>query len=124
MGVIKGSEASLGSSKGLLDRRTYEGLSSRACTAFSRERQQVYSLFEAYQKRRPLGSYDAADRYRQRSLRWPQWLTFAHARTRSLLAACKGGSIGASVDFLYVDEVQDNLIVDVAGTLRFPCSRR
>lgn len=42
-------------------------------------------------------------------------LILIDCRTRRLLEACNGGMIKSSVDFLYVDEVQDNLILDIAS---------
>ncbi|KIO30545.1 hypothetical protein M407DRAFT_20433 [Tulasnella calospora MUT 4182] len=103
MGVIKGSEASLSKSRRYLDRDTYETLSSRTHSGDDTERSRIYTLFEAYQKQRPSGSYDVADR--------------VHALLEALQTK---GLKGKYVDFLYVDEAQDNLIVD-AALLRSLC---
>ncbi|KAG8926505.1 hypothetical protein FRC01_008766 [Tulasnella sp. 417] len=103
MGVIKGSEASLSQPRRCLDRRTYETLSSRTHSGDDTERSRIYTLFEAYQKQRPSGSYDLADR--------------VHALMEALQAK---GLKGQYIDFLYVDEAQDNLIVD-ASLLRSLC---
>ena len=63
MGVIKGSEDALKSQCGYLDRLTYESLSHRSQSTFSHQRTIVYSLFEAYTKRKKMaGHSDSADR--------------------------------------------------------------
>ncbi|KAG8902422.1 hypothetical protein FRC00_008573 [Tulasnella sp. 408] len=62
MGGIKGSEASFNSNNRQLDRLTYESQSSRTHAGDQSERSRVYSLFEAYLKKRPPCSYDIADR--------------------------------------------------------------
>ncbi|KIO30560.1 hypothetical protein M407DRAFT_38186, partial [Tulasnella calospora MUT 4182] len=57
----------------------------------------IYTLFEAYQKLRPSASYDNAD------------------RVHALLSAIEEHGVpGTYLDFLYVDEAQDNLIIDAA----------
>lgn len=62
-GVIKGSEQSLCAEKGCLSREKYIELSHRTQSTFSMSREEVYVLFEAYQKRKHLQrDYDAADR--------------------------------------------------------------
>ncbi|KAH8984688.1 hypothetical protein EDB92DRAFT_1950637 [Lactarius akahatsu] len=85
IGTIKGSEKSLESPNRALDRGTYESLTNRD-----------YKLFEAYQKlKRERGERDLAD------------------RTHSLLDGIKeNGLKGELVDFVYVDEVQDLLLID------------
>ncbi|KIO30542.1 hypothetical protein M407DRAFT_69087 [Tulasnella calospora MUT 4182] len=103
MGVIKGSEASLSQPRRYLDRYTYENLSSRTHSGDDTERSRIYSLFEAYQRQRPSGSYDFADR--------------VHALMEALQTK---GLKGQHIDFLYVDEAQDNLIID-AALLRALC---
>ncbi|KAG8926817.1 hypothetical protein FRC01_008332 [Tulasnella sp. 417] len=97
LGVIKGSEAAFNSSKHQLDRQTYETQSIRTHAGDYSERSRVYTLFEAYMKKRPSGSYDMADR--------------AHA---IIAEVQENGVPGRGIDFLYVDEAQDHLMVDVA----------
>ncbi|KAI6022557.1 hypothetical protein EDC04DRAFT_2936725 [Pisolithus marmoratus] len=97
MGIIKGSEKSLEFDEGTLDKNTYCGLSSRTNPTFSDQREGVYTLFEAYSKLKcQRQDHDIAD------------------RTHSILKALLGGAPlkGPQVDFLYVDEAQDNLLID------------
>ncbi|KAI5991381.1 hypothetical protein EDC04DRAFT_2587409 [Pisolithus marmoratus] len=96
-GIIKGSEKSLEFDEGTLDKNTYCGLSSRTNPTFSDQREGVYTLFEAYSKLKcQRQDHDIAD------------------RTHSILKALLGGAPlkGPQVDFLYVDEAQDNLLID------------
>lgn len=61
LGVIKGSEQSLG--RGCLDRETYLNLSYRAQSTFADQRDVIYDLFLKYMERkRRRHEYDAADR--------------------------------------------------------------
>ncbi|KAH9017008.1 hypothetical protein EDB85DRAFT_2017856 [Lactarius pseudohatsudake] len=85
IGTIKGSEKSLESPNRALDRRTYESLTNRD-----------YALFESYQKlKRERRERDFAD------------------RTHDLLDGInENGLKGNLVDFVYVDEVQDLLLID------------
>ncbi|KAI0321916.1 hypothetical protein OF83DRAFT_135754 [Amylostereum chailletii] len=104
MGVIKGSEQTLSLPHPFLDRDAYLNLSARTQATFASRRKQVYALFEAYIKmRRERRDYDAADR--------------THAILREIQEC---GVKGKKLDFLYVDEVQDNLLID-AKLLRFLC---
>lgn len=64
MGVIRGSEQTLETEAGYLDRVAYERLSARSQPTFARQREQIYQLFEAYLKRkRELRTDDPADRF-------------------------------------------------------------
>ncbi|KAG8905111.1 hypothetical protein FRB99_000675 [Tulasnella sp. 403] len=96
IGIIKGSEDALASASGFLDRKSYEEISSRRHGTFAGDRSRIYDLFESYQKIRHQGSYDAAD------------------RTRLLLRSPNDFHDIGKLDYLYVDEVQDNLIIDAA----------
>jgi hypothetical protein len=62
-GVICGSEGSLTTSGGYMDRSAYERLSYRTQATFARQRSSIYDLFQVYvdQKRKSEG-YDDADR--------------------------------------------------------------
>lgn len=63
LGVIGGSEESLGSDSNHLDKETYENLSARTQYTFSSQRDIIYALFQTYQKRKKLyGDHDTADR--------------------------------------------------------------
>ncbi|KAH9910160.1 uncharacterized protein B0H18DRAFT_516086 [Fomitopsis serialis] len=96
MGVIKGSEQSWECEDGYLDRVSYYNLSRRTQATFGNQREVIYDLFHAYLKhKRRRGEYDAAD------------------RTRRLLKALESyGLPGKHVDFLYIDEAQDNMLID------------
>ncbi|KAI0641201.1 hypothetical protein C8Q79DRAFT_992409 [Trametes meyenii] len=104
MGVLKGSEQALDHPEGYLDRDTYLQLSHRTQATFASQRENIYKLFKAYLKRkRERGDYDAAD------------------RTHALINCLKTmGVPGQAVDFIYVDEAQDNLLID-AVVLRTLC---
>ena len=63
LGVISGSEGSLAAENGYMDRESYERLSHRTQATFARQRGPVYSLFQAYiRRKRELEGYDVADR--------------------------------------------------------------
>ncbi|KIM51667.1 hypothetical protein SCLCIDRAFT_33255 [Scleroderma citrinum Foug A] len=107
MGVIKGSELAF-RLNGFLDRQTYVNLSSRAYPVFGHERNLLYSLFELYCKlKRECGHYDLADR------------TYTILK---ILLSTTSSPRGQRVDYLYVDEAQDNLIVDIL-LLRILCCK-
>ncbi|KAI6158403.1 hypothetical protein EDD17DRAFT_1763946 [Pisolithus thermaeus] len=100
MGVIKGSETAFHSPNGTLDRQTYVNLSTRTYPAFAGNRHSLYSAFELYSKLKgEQYDYDMAD------------------RTYAILKALSCNPLkGQPVDYLYVDEVQDNLIIDTIYT--------
>ncbi|KAG8894024.1 hypothetical protein FRB99_001568, partial [Tulasnella sp. 403] len=113
IGVIKGLEVGsaldpLAEGRTSLDRASYESVCGRGRSMLL-NRTQVYALFELYQKRRQPFSYDRADRTRELLNR--------------LMKKEKQGNISLEdhgFDFLYVDEVQDNLLIDIA-LLRLLC---
>ncbi|KAH7337230.1 P-loop containing nucleoside triphosphate hydrolase protein [Rhizoctonia solani] len=97
IGVIKGSQAAFESKEGYLTRREYvDALSRRQYPLLADIREKVYTVFELYTKHKTSRcETDAADRSR---------LILRHLRQ----------TIGESrVDYLYVDEVQDNLMIDI-----------
>ncbi|KIO30532.1 hypothetical protein M407DRAFT_20420 [Tulasnella calospora MUT 4182] len=94
MGVIKGSELSLSFESGCLDRTTYETLGTRAYPVFASQRTLVYDLFLGYLRFKPKSSWDAAD------------------RSHALICAVKKNLPTPLIDFIYVDEAQDNLLID------------
>ncbi|ESK85770.1 hypothetical protein Moror_2448 [Moniliophthora roreri MCA 2997] len=106
MGVIKGSEEACRAQDRYLSRSAYEKLSTRTQATFATQRGRVYEIFEQYMKQKRLrGDYDAAD------------------RTHKLLVALNGGLLPflrRRFDYLYVDEVQDNLMID-AYLMRYLC---
>ncbi|KAL0573766.1 hypothetical protein V5O48_008193 [Marasmius crinis-equi] len=106
MGVIKGSEEACRSDERYLSRSAYEQLSTRMQATFATQRSRVYELFKQYLREKRLnGDYDSAD------------------RTHKLLTAFRGGvptNLGQRFDYLYVDEVQDNLLID-ALLMRLLC---
>ncbi|KAH6917673.1 hypothetical protein BKA70DRAFT_1178689 [Coprinopsis sp. MPI-PUGE-AT-0042] len=104
IGVIEGSEAALSQPNRYLDQSAYEGLSHRTQHIFAKNRDVVYSLFLAFLKRKRLnGDQDVAD------------------RTHKILRAFESSGVpGTKIDYLYVDEAQDNLLID-AMLLRSIC---
>ena len=63
MGVIKGSEDTIGTKSRCLNRESYTSLSVRSQGTFSHKRDDVYDLFLAYTKlKQQWQDYDAADR--------------------------------------------------------------
>ena len=64
VGVIEGSENTVGTKHGCLDRETYKSLSNvRSRATFFHKRDEIYDLFMAYTKlKRQRQDYDAADR--------------------------------------------------------------
>lgn len=64
VGVIKGSEQTIGSGASHLSRDVYYGLGDRKQATFAQQRAQIYDLFEIYSKLLlQFGDYDSADRY-------------------------------------------------------------
>ncbi|RXW22210.1 hypothetical protein EST38_g3633 [Candolleomyces aberdarensis] len=104
LGVIKGSEKSLSHVTGYLDLGAYRDLSHRTQHLFANHRHRIYSLFRAYMDRkRKRGEFDSAD------------------RTHRILKAFDAAGVpGTKIDYLYVDEAQDNLLID-ARLLRLLC---
>ncbi|EGN94529.1 hypothetical protein SERLA73DRAFT_114784 [Serpula lacrymans var. lacrymans S7.3] len=97
MGVIKGSEEALSTTERFLDQKTYVKLSHRSQSTFSMHRDVIYKLFEQYMKRKKgRGDQDMAD------------------KSQAILDfISREGVPGERIDFLYVDEVQDNLLIDI-----------
>ena len=63
MGVIEGSEETVGTKRRCLDQEAYKSLSYRNQGMFSHKRDEIYGLFEAYTKLKyQRQDYDAADR--------------------------------------------------------------
>ncbi|KAH7337934.1 hypothetical protein B0J17DRAFT_405653 [Rhizoctonia solani] len=94
LGIIEGSEAALQSPTGALSRDEYTSLSHRK-SSFASQKNRVYDLYELYRKRKQfLGGYDSAE------------------RTHALVTALILGVPGPKIDCLYVDEAQDNLLID------------
>ncbi|CAE6528500.1 unnamed protein product [Rhizoctonia solani] len=97
IGVIKGSQAAFNSKDGYLSRSEYvEGLSQRQFSLLAPARAKVYSIFELYTKRKTAQhDTDEAD------------------RTRIILQNLPKILEEPNIDYLYVDEVQDNLMIDI-----------
>ncbi|GAB1522834.1 hypothetical protein RhiTH_005958 [Rhizoctonia solani] len=94
LGIIEGSEAALSSKYGALSRDEYVNLSHKK-SSFASQRGHVYDLYEAYRKRkRQLRGYDSAE------------------RTHALVATSQKVP-GFKFDCLYIDEAQDNLLIDM-----------
>ncbi|KAI0668726.1 hypothetical protein C8Q78DRAFT_979481 [Trametes maxima] len=95
-GVIQGSERALDSKGGYLDEGTYHSVTRHTVVTSSTQREAIYALFMLYRKKKKqLWQRDAADR------------TFELVKSLR-----EGGLPGRPVDFLYVDEAQDNLLID------------
>ena len=63
LGVIKGSEDTVGMKHGCLDRESYKSLSVQRRGSFSRNQDDIYDLFMEYTKlKQQRQEYDAADR--------------------------------------------------------------
>ncbi|PBK59143.1 hypothetical protein ARMSODRAFT_1027641 [Armillaria solidipes] len=105
LGVIKGSAETLGKEKQHLSRAAYLDLSKRQQSTFADQRCEVYKLFELYMRKKKLrGEYDTGD------------------RTHSILKHfAEQGIPGQGLDHLYVDEVQDNMLIDTL-VLRALCN--
>ncbi|CAE6484842.1 unnamed protein product, partial [Rhizoctonia solani] len=96
LGVIEGSEFTLTSQSGVLSRSEYFELSEGG-SLLSSQRDKIYTLYESYRKARgQRNGYDAAE------------------RTHALIVATQDGKRlpGPKVDAIYVDEAQDNLLID------------
>ncbi|KAG9098169.1 hypothetical protein FS749_004519 [Ceratobasidium sp. UAMH 11750] len=96
--VIKGSSEALQSTDGYLSRYHYtEGLPRRVLSRLPGPiRDVVYSIFEQYQRlKKEAFEWDHAD------------------RTRQILKYFEPKGADRLVDYLYVDEVQDNLMLDI-----------
>ncbi|QRV93435.1 P-loop nucleoside triphosphate hydrolase [Ceratobasidium sp. AG-Ba] len=93
LGIIEGSEAALDSKTGALSRESYR---THRKSSLAVEPDHVYDLYEIYRKRkRDNGGCDAAE------------------RTHALLKEMNGIVPGPKLDCLYVDEAQDNLLIDM-----------
>ncbi|KAG1719467.1 hypothetical protein EDB19DRAFT_2045105 [Suillus lakei] len=103
-GIIKGSEQALGFPDGFLDRLSYLCLPCRSNPIFANQRGTLYDIFEIYKKfKKQKRHFDVAD------------------RTRAILKVLQNQKFpGQQVDYLYVDEAQDNLLID-ALVLRRLC---
>ncbi|KAI8983190.1 hypothetical protein BD414DRAFT_515715 [Trametes punicea] len=100
-GVIQGSEKALTSEGGFLDEETYCSMTRGPIIIPEHHREAIYQLYLLYRKKkRQLWHRDAAD-------------SLKSLRTHELVRALKEqGLPGLPIDFLYVDEAQDNLLVD------------
>ncbi|KAK0444909.1 uncharacterized protein EV420DRAFT_1721414 [Desarmillaria tabescens] len=104
-GVIEGSAETLSEEKHHLNKDAYLDLSKRRQSTFADQRCEVYRLFELYMRKKKLrGEYDTGD------------------RTHGILKHfTENGIPGKGLDHLYVDEVQDNMLIDTM-ILRALCS--
>ncbi|KAG1889225.1 hypothetical protein F4604DRAFT_1612723 [Suillus subluteus] len=96
MGIVKGSEHALTCPEGVLDRSNYLCLPHRSNPNFANQRGILYDIFEIYTKiKRQRRHHDVAD------------------RTHAILKVLRSQKIpGQKVDYMYVDEAQDNLLID------------
>ncbi|KAK0478174.1 hypothetical protein IW261DRAFT_1482258 [Armillaria novae-zelandiae] len=105
IGVIKGSEETLSEGNRQLSRTTYLDLSKRQQSTFADRRCEVYDIYELYMHKKKLrGEYDTGD------------------RTHNILRYfTEQGIPGQGIDHLFVDEVQDNMLIDTM-VLRALCN--
>ncbi|KAK0506463.1 hypothetical protein EDD18DRAFT_32642 [Armillaria luteobubalina] len=105
IGIIEGSAETLSDNKPYLSEAAYLDLSSRRQSIPVDQRCKVYHLFELYLHKKKLqGEYDTGD------------------RTHKILKHFAEQSIpGKGLDHIYVDEVQDNTLIDTM-VLRALCS--
>ncbi|KAG2132369.1 hypothetical protein DEU56DRAFT_859536 [Suillus clintonianus] len=96
MGIVKGSEHALTCPDGILDRPNYLRLPHRSNPNFANQRGILYDIFETYTKiKRQRRHHDVAD------------------RTHAILKVLRSQKFpGKQIDYLYVDEAQDNLLID------------
>ncbi|KAG2070632.1 hypothetical protein BDR04DRAFT_1076404 [Suillus decipiens] len=96
MGIVKGSEHALTCPEGVLDRANYLCLPHRSNPNFANQRGILYDIFEIYTKiKRQRRHHDVAD------------------RTHAILKVLRSQRFpGQQIDYLYVDEAQDNLLID------------
>ncbi|PPQ98968.1 hypothetical protein CVT24_003464 [Panaeolus cyanescens] len=105
IGVLLGSENSLKSEQGHLSREQYLQPSRAASSSFTQQQREIiYDIFALYLKaKRAKDDYDISD------------------RSRTIITAFKYKAlIVRKIDHLYVDETQDNLLID-AFVLRLLC---
>lgn len=134
LGVISGSEGSLVSNDGYMNRNAYEQLSHRTQATFASQRRRVYELFQAYVgRKRTLEGYDVADRCApSHGCLFPSLTFFAERmlscklyrpmdRFRGFLSTIcvyRSTQIYTADPYnnfvaRYCDESQDNLLIDV-----------
>ncbi|KAG2091484.1 uncharacterized protein F5147DRAFT_822994 [Suillus discolor] len=96
MGIVKGSEHALTCPEGVLDRPNYLRLPHRSNPNFANQRGILYDIFEYYTKiKKQRRHHDVAD------------------RTHAVLKVLRSQRFpGQQIDYLYVDEAQDNLLID------------
>ncbi|TDL19417.1 hypothetical protein BD410DRAFT_842137 [Rickenella mellea] len=105
LGIIEGSGQVVMSGQRFLDKHSYKSLSQRSYSSLAGERDRIYGIFERYLKIKSLRKeHDAADR--------------TYVVLQSLQ---ENGLKGTMIDYLYVDEVQDNLLIDTL-LLRSVCN--
>ncbi|KAG1854678.1 hypothetical protein C8R48DRAFT_721046 [Suillus tomentosus] len=94
--IVKGSEHALTCPEGVLDRPNYLRLPHRSNPNFANQRGILYDMFEHYTKiKRQRRHHDVAD------------------RTHAILKVLRSKEFpGKQIDYLYVDEAQDNLLID------------
>ncbi|PPQ98969.1 hypothetical protein CVT24_003465 [Panaeolus cyanescens] len=105
LGSILGSERTLTNAEGYLSKSQYLESSRAASSSFSQEqRSAIYEVFLSYKElKRQKDDYDISD------------------RSRLIIAAIQNKALKIKkIDYLYVDETQDNLLID-ALVLRMIC---
>ncbi|KAF8751908.1 hypothetical protein RHS01_08270 [Rhizoctonia solani] len=115
IGVIKGSQAAFNSKNGYLSRDEYvEGLSQRQFSLLASVRSKVYSIFELYNKRKAVQyDTDEADRTRVILQNLPKILGVLTSITCMYTPSSIFARPQKLICLRYVDEVQDNLMIDI-----------
>ncbi|KAK0464820.1 P-loop containing nucleoside triphosphate hydrolase protein [Armillaria novae-zelandiae] len=106
IGIIEGSAETLSDEKPYLSEAAYLDLSSRRQSIPVDQRCKVYQIFKLYLHKKKLhGEYDTSD------------------RTHKILKHfAEQGIPGKGLDHLYVDEVQDNTLIDTMGNFHHSSS--
>ncbi|KAF8336966.1 P-loop containing nucleoside triphosphate hydrolase protein [Cantharellus anzutake] len=115
MGVIRGHKDTMKTDDGYLTREAYIALSHRSHSAFASDRGRIYDIFEKYHKLKIANNaFDSADRTHKllRKLNSELLNNAPDGTDGTHNSLCKVDPKVANIDFLYIDEVQDLLIID------------
>ncbi|KAG1806261.1 P-loop containing nucleoside triphosphate hydrolase protein [Suillus variegatus] len=114
MGIVKGSEHALSCPEGVLDRPNYLRLPHRSNPNFANQRGILYDMFEHYTKiKRQRRHHDVADRYDLFPFSPMSCHDIFTNSTHAILKVLRSKEFpGKQIDYLYVDEAQDNLLID------------
>ncbi|KAG1738631.1 P-loop containing nucleoside triphosphate hydrolase protein [Suillus paluster] len=119
MGIIEGSEQALSCPDGVLDRSSYIRFTNSFSPISGNQRNSVYRIFEIYQKfKKQKNHFDVADRYESCYSSLMKLHDIAPNSTHAILKVLGNQRFpGRQIDYLYVDEAQDHLLIDVLDGL-------